>query len=109
MSISPNRPQRPRRLLYFGGNHRQFDTLFLGMVNADETSRSSVDARTMLRFDDGMLLEVVPTFVPSDALETLRSHYVSLLVLDLRSIDEFEHRATRARELLDALDHAEDL
>lgn len=98
-----------KRILYFGNRHERFDAFFLGMVRAEETYRSPSDARTVLYFEDGLALEFLPTFVPDQALEMLREHYVNLLVLDLRHTSEFEAQVAAARQLLRTLDHAEDL
>ncbi len=102
-------PVKQRRVLYYGGEHRRFDRLFLGMVRAEETFRAAGDARTVLNVEGGPAIEFVPTFVPSDAIDTLREHYVNLLLLDLRTEGDFAPVAERARGLLEVLDHAEDV
>ena len=102
-------PSHLCRLLWFGGEHRRFDALFTGMTLTEGVRRSSEDARTLLEVEGRGSVEVVPTFMFDDAVETLRSHYVNLLILDLRWSANMEQDVSRARRLLEYLDRGEDI
>ena len=63
---------------------------------------------TMVRGDES--IRIVAEHGPAAAAERLRSMYASLVVLDLRASEvDFESHAVAARQLLDRLDHAEDV
>jgi predicted acylesterase/phospholipase RssA len=75
-----------------------------GVTLQAETDRE----QTMVRGDES--IRIVAEHGPAAAAERLRSMYASLVVLDLRAREsDFESHAVAARELLDRLDHAEDV
>jgi NTE family protein len=97
-----------KRLLYVGSGLQCFESLVNDMSAAPGTERLRSEIYPVLR-TRGHEVEVVPVWDTLGATDALRSAYVNLLLVDLRWCENFEARVAEIRQLLEALDHAEDV
>ncbi|MBW1758651.1 MAG: patatin-like phospholipase family protein, partial [Deltaproteobacteria bacterium] len=97
-----------KRLLYVGSGLQCFEALVNDMSAAPGTERVPSTIYPVLR-TRGHEVEFVPVWDTLGATDTLRSAYVNLLLVDLRWCENFEARVAEIRQLLKALDHAEDV
>jgi len=95
-------------LLYVGSGLQCFESLVNDMSAAPGTERLRSEIYPVLR-TRGHEVEVVPVWDTLGATDALRSAYVNLLLVDLRWCENFEARVAEIRQLLEALDHAEDV
>ena len=97
-----------KRLLYVGSGLQCFESLVNDMSAAPGTERLRSEIYPVLR-TRGHEVEVLPVWDTLGATDALRSAYVNLLLVDLRWCENFEARVAEIRQLLEALDHAEDV
>jgi predicted acylesterase/phospholipase RssA len=97
-----------KRLLYVGSGLQCFESLVNDMSASPGTERLRSEIYPVLR-TRGHEVEVVPVWNTLGATDALRSAYVNLLLVDLRWCENFEARVAEIRQLLEALDHAEDV
>jgi predicted acylesterase/phospholipase RssA len=97
-----------KRVLYVGSGLQCFESLVNDMSAAPATERVRSEIYPVLRAR-GHEVEFVPVWDTLGATDTLRSAYVNLLLVDLRWCENFENRVAEIRQLLEALDHAEDV
>ncbi len=97
-----------KRMLYVGSGLQCFEALVNDMAAAPGTERVPSKLYPVLR-TWGHEVELVPVWDTLGATDTLRSAYVNLLLVDLRWCENFENRVAEIRQLLEALDHAEDV
>ena len=97
-----------KRVLYVGSGLQCFESLINDMSTAPATERRRSELYPVLRMR-GHELEFVPVWDTLGATDALRSAYVNLLLVDLRWCENFEARVAEIRQLLEALDHAEDV
>ena len=97
-----------KRVLYVGSGLQCFEALVGDMSAAPGTERLRSEIYPVLG-RRGHELEFVPVWDTVGATDTLRSAYVNLLLVDLRWCEDFENRVGEVRQLLKALDHAEDV
>jgi hypothetical protein len=95
-------------MLYVGSGLQCFESLVNDMSAAPGTERLRSEIYPVLR-TRGHEIELVPVWDTLGATDTLRSAYVNLLLVDLRWCENFENRVAEIRQLLKALDHAEDV
>ena len=97
-----------KRVLYVGSGLPCFEGLVGDMSAAPRTERVQSKLYPTLR-TRGHEVEFVPVWDTVGATDALRSAYVNLLLVDLRWCENFENRVSEVRQLLEALDHAEDV
>jgi predicted acylesterase/phospholipase RssA len=97
-----------KRVLYVGSGLECFESLVRDMSVAPRTERVQSNLYPVLA-TRGHELEFVPVWDTLGATDTLRSAYVNLLLVDLRWCENFENRVAEVRQLIEALDHAEDV
>ncbi len=97
-----------KRVLYVGSGLQCFEALVNDMAAAPSTERVPSEIYPVLR-TRGHEVELMPVWDTLGATDTLRSAYVNLLLVDLRWCENFENRVAEIRQLLEALDHAEDV
>ena len=97
-----------KRVLYVGSGLQCFEALVGDMSAAPRTERVQAKLYPTLRAR-GHEVEFVPVWDTLGATDALRSAYVNLLLVDLRWCENFENRVGEVRQLLEALDHAEDV
>lgn len=97
-----------KRVLYVGSGLDCFESLVRDMSVAPRTERFRSEIYPVLA-TRGREIEFVPVWDTLGATDTLRSAYVNLLLVDLRWCENFENRVAEVRQLIEALDHAEDV
>lgn len=97
-----------KRMLYVGSGLQCFESLVRDMSVAPSTERVRSEIYPVLRMG-GQEIEIVPVWDTLGATDKLRSAYVNLLLVDLRWCENFESRVAEVRQLLEALDHDDDV
>jgi NTE family protein len=97
-----------KRVLYVGSGLQCFESLVEDMSASPRAERVRSEIYPVLRMR-GQEIELLPVWDTLGATDALRSAYVNLLLVDLRWCENFENRVGEIRQLLEALDHYEDV
>jgi predicted acylesterase/phospholipase RssA len=95
-------------MLYVGSGLQCFESLVGDMSAAPGTDRLRTQIYPVICIR-GQEIELVPVWDTLGAKDTLRSAYVNLLLVDVRWCENFENRVAEIRQLLQALDHEDDV
>ena len=100
----------PKRVLYHGPSAEHFDGFARSVVGAAGSGGALGEgARRPTLTWSGLTCSLVNRPGLRELVEDLHEHYVNLLVIDLRCVDDLCHHAERAFAILDALDAVEDI
>jgi predicted acylesterase/phospholipase RssA len=97
-----------KRVLYVGSGLDCFESLVSDMERVPGAERLQAELYPLFRYG-GAEIEWVPVWDTLGATGALRSAYVNLVVIDLRWQENFDARLEEVRELLNELDHTEDV